>query len=88
MFSIAESMEKENTKRKRTNKVRKSTKDVPNKIRRFRLSPNLETAAILRRWFGSVRSQPRTNRVPTTYQEHGWVPPWNHMYHRWCMRTR
>jgi putative transposase len=56
MFSIAESMEKENTKRKRTNKVRKSTKDVPNKIRRFRLSPNPETASILRRWFGSVRS--------------------------------
>ncbi len=56
MFSIAESIEKENTKKKRTNKVRKSTKDVPNKIRRFRLNPDPETASILRRWFGSVRS--------------------------------
>ena len=56
MFSIAESMEGENTKLKtRTNKVRKTLKKPANISRRYVLKPNPEVSNVLKRWFGSVR---------------------------------
>ena len=56
MFSIAESMEGDDTKQKeRTSKVRKSAKPVANRSKRFGLKPTPEVAKTLKRWFGSVR---------------------------------
>lgn len=56
MFSIAESMEGENTKqKKRTNKVRKTSKPPANISRKYGLKPNPEVSNTLKRWFGSVR---------------------------------
>jgi putative transposase len=57
MFSIAESMEGENTNelKQRTSKIRKSAKLVANKSLRVGLRPTPEVANTLKRWFGSVR---------------------------------
>ena len=56
-FSIAESMANENTKsqKKRTSKVKKSSKPVANRSKKVQLKPNPETASVLRKWFGCVR---------------------------------
>ena len=58
-FSIVESMVKESTPKQkhqtRTNKLRKSNKEVANCVRRIRLFPNQEVSSKLRKWFGCVR---------------------------------
>lgn len=58
MFSIAELTEKESTKteKKRTNKIRKSTKPVANMSQKVGLRPTPEVAKILKGWFGAVRT--------------------------------
>lgn len=53
MFSIAESMEKESTKKQKKTKERK--KPSANVCRRVRLRPQPEVASTLRKWFGCVR---------------------------------
>lgn len=58
MFSIAESMEGENTKPKRRlkmGKTKKITTQTPNCVRKILLKPNLETRNKLKQWFGCVR---------------------------------
>lgn len=57
-YSIAESMERENTKdkKKRMNTLRKSSKNPANKVKKVRLNPKPEDAAIIKKWFGSARS--------------------------------
>jgi len=56
-FSIVESMVKESTPKRsqRTNKMRKSDKDVANCVRRIRLYPKKEVSNKLKKWFGCVR---------------------------------
>lgn len=57
MFSIAESMEGENTRvpKQRTNKLRKSKKPVANRSLKIRLDLKPEDRARVLQWFGSVR---------------------------------
>jgi len=57
-FSIAESMEDENTKmpKERKSNLRKTTKPIANCCRKIRLKPSNDVKKQLRQWFGSVRS--------------------------------
>lgn len=57
-FSIAESTGKESTnpEKKKTNKIRKSTKPIANKSQKVGLRPTPEVAKILKGWFGAVRT--------------------------------
>lgn len=52
MFSIAELMEKENTKIK---SAKQQKKPQPTMVRKFRIHPKPETANELKKWFGCVR---------------------------------
>jgi putative transposase len=60
-FSIAESMEDENTKKqkkppRKLNPVKKSKQQIPNSSRKIRLKPSPEDTITLRKWFGCCRA--------------------------------
>lgn len=60
-FSTVESMAKESTRQRKTVNNFKNKKTMtkeklpPNKVRKYRLHVNPETASVLKKWFGSVR---------------------------------